>query len=63
MNRIFLTLLAGIAIGLLLAPEKGSETLKKVINGLKNYGDDANQKAQDLIDQRKDAATKRENQI
>ena len=49
MNRIFLTLLAGIAIGLLLAPEKGSETLKKVINGLKNYIDDANQKAQDLI--------------
>jgi hypothetical protein len=45
MNRIFLTLLAGIAIGVLFAPEKGSESLKKVIDCLKNYGDDANQKA------------------
>ena len=50
MNWIFLILLAIISIGIILAPEKGSETLKKVIIGLKNYRDDANQKAQDLID-------------
>jgi len=42
MNKTFLVLLAGVAIGLLLAPEKGSETLKKVVDGFKSFGEDAN---------------------
>lgn len=55
MNKAFLILLAGVAIGLLIAPEKGSETLKKLMNGLKEYGDDAKDKAENLLDKGRNA--------
>jgi hypothetical protein len=37
MNRTFLTLLSGIAIGILVAPAKGSETLEKVSGKLTEF--------------------------
>jgi gas vesicle protein len=45
-----ITLLAGVAIGLLVAPDKGSETLKRFINGLKGLKDQAGKEAENLHD-------------
>ncbi len=48
MNKTLLALLAGVAIGILLAPDKGSETLKKLRSRVKDYTDEAADKAKDL---------------
>jgi len=40
MNKFFLTLTAGIAIGILLAPAKGSETRKKLRDSLDELKDE-----------------------
>ncbi len=40
---------AGVAIGLLIAPEKGSETQKKITDTAKNLADKILQKAEELI--------------
>jgi gas vesicle protein len=48
MNRFFLSLMAGVAIGVLLAPDKGSETVKKLRNRLKDLKDDAACKGDEL---------------
>jgi len=63
MNKTFLVLLAGVAIGLLLAPEKGSETLKKVVDGFKSFGEDAKDKAADLVDKGKSKLKNEENKF
>ncbi len=39
MNKTLIALLAGIAIGILIAPAKGSETRKKIKKGLDGLGD------------------------
>ena len=41
MNKTLITLIAGIAIGLIVAPAKGSETLKKLKDGFNDYKDNA----------------------
>jgi len=41
MKKILLVLLAGVALGMLIAPEKGSETLKKLADGLDDIKDSA----------------------
>ena len=41
MNKTLITLIAGIAIGLIVAPAKGSETLKKLKEGFNDYKDNA----------------------
>jgi gas vesicle protein len=46
MNKTILTLLIGMGIGLLIAPDKGSATLKK----LKRKYDDLKDQAQDRVD-------------
>lgn len=51
MNRTFITLVVGIGLGLLLAPAKGSETWKKLKDGLNDFKDDATDKAKDMVDQ------------
>jgi gas vesicle protein len=48
MNKILITLAAGIGLGLLLAPGKGSETWKKLKDGFNDLKDDATDKAADL---------------
>ena len=40
MNKVLVALLAGIAVGILIAPEKGSETRKKLKAGLLGLVDD-----------------------
>jgi hypothetical protein len=40
MNKFFLTLAAGIAIGILIAPAKGSKTRKKLKDGLNGFKDE-----------------------
>lgn len=51
MNKYLLTLLAGIGIGLLIAPARGSETLRKIRDGLDDYKDKADDEANDLVGQ------------
>jgi gas vesicle protein len=48
MNKILLSLLAGVAIGLIVAPDKGSETLRKVREGFDDAKDKASDAAEDL---------------
>jgi gas vesicle protein len=50
MNKTMITLLAGVAIGLLVAPDKGSETFKRFTNGLKGLKDQASKEAENLYD-------------
>lgn len=49
MNKTFLTLLAGIAIGILIAPGKGSETLEKISDRINDLADNFTKKSDDLI--------------
>ena len=46
MKGILFVLLAGVAVGMLLAPDKGSESWKKLVDGL----DDVKKKTMDEID-------------
>lgn len=58
MNKTLLTLLLGIGIGVLIAPAKGSETWKKLVDGFDEYKDKVSDKASDLADQAKDNVNK-----
>ena len=49
----------GAACGILLAPDKGTETRKKLFNGAKDLADDLKEKAQDSINRFKDMAEDR----
>ena len=53
MNKIFLALLAGVAVGILVAPGKGSETLKKLTDGLDDIKDKATDQLNGLVDKGK----------
>jgi gas vesicle protein len=46
MRSLLIVLLAGVAVGMLLAPDKGSETWNKLVDGL----DDVKKKTMDEID-------------
>ena len=54
MNKTFLTLLVGIGIGILVAPAKGSDTWKKLVDGFDEYKD----KGTDLVNKGKDLLNK-----
>lgn len=54
MNKLLLGLLAGVAIGLIIAPEKGSVTREKIREGF----DDLKKKASDAAKDFADAADK-----
>ena len=58
MNKILVGLLAGIAIGVLLAPDKGSETLRKIRSRINDYTDQFEDEADELADQAKSAINK-----
>jgi hypothetical protein len=53
MKKILLVLLAGIGIGMLLAPEKGTETWKRLVDGLDDIKDKAIDEMDNLMDKSK----------
>ncbi len=58
MKKVLLILLAGVAVGLLVAPQKGSKTWKKIVDGLDDIKDKAVDEMNSLVDKGKDLATK-----
>jgi gas vesicle protein len=58
MKKVLLILLAGVAVGLLVAPQKGSKTWKKIVDGLDDIKDKAVDEMNSLVDKGKDFATK-----
>jgi len=48
MNKILLGLLAGVVIGVFLAPDKGSETVKRLRSRLNDYKDGVMDQADEL---------------
>jgi len=50
MNKTLLALLAGIGIGMLVAPDKGSSTRKKLRGKFEDFKDDAEDQISDLAD-------------
>jgi gas vesicle protein len=48
MNKVLFSLLAGVAIGVLVAPDKGSETLRKLRSRLNDYKEEAEDQADEL---------------
>jgi hypothetical protein len=58
MKKILFVLLAGVALELLLAPEKGSETWKKLVDGLDDIKDKAVDEMNNLVDKGKGLLSK-----
>jgi gas vesicle protein len=56
MNKTLLTLLVGIGVGILIAPAKGSETWKKMVDGLNDLKDKLEEEAEDVVGKAKDLA-------
>jgi gas vesicle protein len=54
MKKALYLILAGVAIGILIAPDKGSETLRKLKDGLDEWKDSAVDQINDIIAQGKD---------
>lgn len=63
MNKTFLTLLVGIGIGILVAPAKGSETWRKLVDGLDEYKDKLSREGADLVDKGKDVINKEKSKV
>ncbi|MEO6314736.1 MAG: YtxH domain-containing protein [Chitinophagaceae bacterium] len=40
MNKVLIALLAGVAVGMLVAPDKGTATRQKLIDGFNDLADD-----------------------
>jgi gas vesicle protein len=58
MKRVLLILLAGVAVGLLIAPNKGSETWNKVVDGLDDIKDKAMDEMNNLVTKGKELVSK-----
>jgi gas vesicle protein len=58
MKKTFLFIMAGIAIGILIAPGKGSETWKKITDSLDDLKEKARKNMDDLNDKGKNIANK-----
>ena len=55
MSRMLTYLLAGIAIGILLAPDKGSTTRKRIADSFADLVGDAQDKANEIVDRVSDS--------
>jgi len=51
MNKLLLGILAGIAIGIVIAPDKGSETRQKIRKGFDDLKRKASDAAKDFADE------------
>lgn len=58
MKKVIWLLAAGVAIGLLIAPDKGSKTWRKVADSLDDLKDKAKKSLDDLSDAASDIAKK-----
>jgi gas vesicle protein len=63
MKKIIFAVMAGIGIGILLAPRKGSETAQKLKDRLKDISDDATDQADDLLHKGKRAFANGRNRV
>ena len=63
MNKTFLTLLVGIGIGILVAPAKGSETWRKLVDGIDEYKDKLSSEGADLVDRGKDVINREKTKV
>jgi gas vesicle protein len=48
MNKFLITLLTGVAIGVLIAPAKGAETRRKLVNRFNDLTEDLSDEVNDL---------------
>lgn len=58
MKTAFWLIMVGVMIGILVAPDKGSETRKKITDNLDDLKDRAKNRMDDLVDRGKDIAKK-----
>jgi gas vesicle protein len=58
MKKAFWLIMAGIGIGILIAPDKGSETWKKITDSLDDLKEKARKNMDDLNDKSKNIAGK-----
>ncbi len=58
MKKALYLILAGVAIGILIAPDKGSETWKKIKDGFDDLKDQAMDHINDVVDKGKDLVGK-----
>ncbi len=58
MKKAFYLILAGVAIGMLIAPDKGSETLRKLKDGFDDWKDNAMDQLNGVVSQGKDLVGK-----
>ena len=58
MKKLLLILLAGVAVGILLAPDEGSKTVKKLKEGLDDIKDKAVDEMNNLMAKGKSLAAK-----
>ena len=49
MKKVFYLILAGVAIGILVAPDKGSETWRKIKDRFDDWKDGATDKVNDIV--------------
>ncbi len=61
MKKAFYLILAGVAIGLLIAPDKGSETWRKLKEGFEDMKDQALDQVNDVVSKGKDLVGKGKN--
>jgi gas vesicle protein len=58
MKKALYLILAGVAVGILIAPDKGSETWRKVKEGFDDWKDDAMDQLNGIVSKGKDLAGK-----
>lgn len=62
MSKVLTALLAGVAIGILVAPRKGSETRKKIIDGASSLQEDLSDFIHDAAENIKSGLSSAESQ-